>query len=588
MKIRTYGWVQNPSDFSKLKLVVQIFDRTTKHYHELRDDLVQRVIYSHDLKFRLQQKFDDGVESFPYDELVGSKQDANGNSCGRKDAVANGIIQITVKPQTYATTGKLYTDDWTAQGFLSWALALGFLQHSPEDDHVTITELGREFAQSDVEPEKDEILLQAISAYPPAGRVLNILENSKDDDGNYIPLNKFEIGSKLGFKGEPGFTSYPSSLAEQALRDALDSKEQQHYRQDFEGTSDKYARMIASWLRKFDLVMPVNSKGKNRDGSTISLYQNYRLTAKGVQQVRRINGNSSNRRIKKYVPWSMLGTRVENLDYVRTRRAVILNYLLHGTSFTNLISDLKNKGFNDKEAVIRADIQGLNGIGIRIDVSNDGRRLRRLDDFDRIDIPPLNVTENLVVSARSAQKARLMATTDLPLKYYELVDIAYDGHRNRDFETLTMELFEECYGFKTQLMGGGRKPDGIAYNDQFGIIIDTKAYKNGYPRSQAELDKMVRYIEENRTRNAAVNPTQWWNEFPSEIDSPVVYFLWVSSYFSGHFETQLTSAAARSETFGAALGVENLLIGADKVQKMRLTHDEIESELKNNSEIIWS
>ncbi|MEG2708665.1 MAG: restriction endonuclease FokI recognition domain-containing protein, partial [Vagococcus sp.] len=29
---RTYGWVQNPSDFSKLKLVVQLFDATSTHY----------------------------------------------------------------------------------------------------------------------------------------------------------------------------------------------------------------------------------------------------------------------------------------------------------------------------------------------------------------------------------------------------------------------------------------------------------------------------------------------------------------------------------------------------------------------------
>ena len=40
MSSRTYGWVQNPSDFSKLKLVVQIFDSSSDHYKRLRDHLI--------------------------------------------------------------------------------------------------------------------------------------------------------------------------------------------------------------------------------------------------------------------------------------------------------------------------------------------------------------------------------------------------------------------------------------------------------------------------------------------------------------------------------------------------------------------
>ena len=66
MTSRTYGWVQNPSDFSKLKLVVQIFDSTTKHYENLRKKLVRTLIPFEDIKNNLISKLDKNVEEFSY------------------------------------------------------------------------------------------------------------------------------------------------------------------------------------------------------------------------------------------------------------------------------------------------------------------------------------------------------------------------------------------------------------------------------------------------------------------------------------------------------------------------------------------
>ena len=54
-----------------------------------------------------------------------------------------------------------------------------------------------------------------------------------------------------------------------------------------------------------------------------------------------------------------------------------------------------------------------------------------------------------------------MNNTDLPVKFIELLEIAYDGKRNRDFEIITVELFRKVYGLNAVLLGGGRKPDGI-------------------------------------------------------------------------------------------------------------------------------
>ncbi len=41
---RTYGWIQNPSNFDNLKLVVQIFDPTSVHYAKLENILVPQLI----------------------------------------------------------------------------------------------------------------------------------------------------------------------------------------------------------------------------------------------------------------------------------------------------------------------------------------------------------------------------------------------------------------------------------------------------------------------------------------------------------------------------------------------------------------
>ena len=205
---RTYGWVQNPSDFSKLKLVVQIFDSTTKHYENLRKKLVRTLIPFEDIKNNLISKLDKNVEEFSYLELVGTSKDNNGRSPKkRSDAVADALIQITILPQNANTSGKRWTDNWTSDGYLRWALSLNFIKHDRNTDICSITQLGKAFSQSENKSDKEtEILRKALLSYPPATQVLNILENSSS------PVTKFTIGNQLGFSGEKGFTSYDEQL----------------------------------------------------------------------------------------------------------------------------------------------------------------------------------------------------------------------------------------------------------------------------------------------------------------------------------------------------------------------------------------
>lgn len=566
---RTYGWVQNPSNLNTLKSVVQIFDATTSHYARLREDLVPRLIPLHEVRTALIAKLHADVTSFSYSELVGSSRNAKGQAAtSRKSAVADGLIQVTIRPQSYSTTGKEWTDNWTADGYLRWALSLGLVKHDRTTDKCLITELGKGFARSSLLPETDAILIKAMLAYPPAVRILDLLAQEKD------PVNKFYLGERLGFKGEKGFTSYPEQEMEKWLSEATTREEQRKIRSDIEGTADKYARMIAAWLGKFGFVSTNKQTVKTKIGYTSS-FQLYSITAKGRHALQQSRGSSKNKRIAKYVNWEFLaidgksGLNASGKDYVRTRRAYILECLQTTKSFRTLKSTLESLGFKDSETVIRNDIQGLISIGFQININEDKVVLN--DEITGLDIPPLTVTNTLEKTLHDQHKEELMERTSLPLKFYELYDIAFDPKRNRDFEIVATSLLREISEIDSKFLGGSLKPDGIAYQNRsteaFGIIIDTKAYKDGYPKNKNQEDEMVRYIEDNQLRDPVRNPTEWWRNFPSEIKPENTIFLWISGKFLRTFEDQLVSTHRRTKSRGGAIAIDQLLIGVDKVIK---------------------
>ena len=193
-----------------------------------------------------------GQSRIPYDIL-------KGKGCGkgsRATAKCSGLAQAAVDGQqfrTYIVDGeelkirKPYVDDWSADGFLRWAVSIGLLNYHSDDDTCSITELGRDFVNSTNKREHDTILGRAYLSYPPACRVLEILNNQGHS-------TKFEIGRNLGFTDEAGFTSWPQNIWVQAYIDA-DDQERSRLRSDVEGSSDKYARMICGWLAEIGWVV---------------------------------------------------------------------------------------------------------------------------------------------------------------------------------------------------------------------------------------------------------------------------------------------------------------------------------------------
>ncbi|MBF0819175.1 restriction endonuclease FokI C-terminal domain-containing protein [Streptococcus acidominimus] len=572
MRTRTYGWVQNPSSFSSLKKVVQIFDNQSAHYNLLKKSLLD-TIYFKELRNSFHEKFQKGVESFSYIELVGTSKNKEGKSPKKRaDAVADSLIQISITPQQVKNTGRTWTDNWTADGFLRWAVSLNFVEVNRETDIFSITQKGLLFSRaSDNSEEELSVLRTALLSYPPATQILSLLA----DNGGYC--TKYYLGEKLGFRGEKGFTSYNEDIMFDWLGSATKT-EKKSIKSDIEGTSDKYARGICNWLKNVGLVDSQTVRRTFANGEEDG-FQGYKINARGLHALKQSQGSSKNAKIEKYVMWEFFATHGENREYIRTRRAYIVKFLQETQSFLVLLEKLKLKGFHDEIEIIKSDIDGLNYFGLRIDISDNKVVLKdKVNDFS---IPELELTKELKNEQSEKRKAKFLKETDLPMKYIELLDIAYDGKRNRDFEIVTMELFRKVYKLHSKLLGGGRKPDGLIYKDDFGIIVDTKAYGEGYSKSIHQADEMIRYIEDNKRRDENRNPVKWWEHFPSIIPQDKFYFMWVSSKFVGKFQEQLDYTANETNTKGAALNVEQLLLGADLVSKGKLNATTLPSYFKN-------
>ncbi len=565
--IRTFGWIQNPSDFKKLKRTVQVFDYNSVVHKDLKQNRIPKLISLENGRDIFVEILNKVPLNIKYIDLVGT---SNGKT--RKDAKCDGIVQATLEGQ-----GKDYIDNWSADGFVRWAHALGFIEYDYLNDSFHITQSGLDYSNTTDESEEEkQVLIDAMLSYPPAVRVLDLLSNGD-------LLTKFDIGKNLGFSGESGFTSLPLNIMIQTLAETDLTNEKSKIRQDWEGSSDKYARMIAGWLSKLGLVKK-ERKYFNVvvDGLTHREYipHAFKITAAGMKQLRRAKGTTSAKRIEKRVYWEMFATK--NLDriYIRTRRAYILKFLDSANGLISL-EQIKNKllekGYDEVIETIEYDIQGLINIGLNIEKASRGYALKdKINDF-MIPVTSLNeINKSSIEIAKANMRENLKL---LSHDYIELIEIAQDPAQNRIFEMKVMDLFIKEYGFKGAHLGGSRKPDGAMYSADFGVIVDTKAYKDGYNLPIGQADEMNRYVQENIDRNEDINPNKWWEIYPKEIHE--FKFLFVSGFFKGNFESQLERISMNTGIKGAALSVENLLLGAEDILRKIITLRDFKNSFQN-------
>ncbi len=562
---RTFGWVQDPSDFDALHKVVSIFNENSDTYKELVKYKINELVEERDGKERLLEVLKVRPLKIKYQDLVGT------SFIPRSSARCNGIVQATVKGQK-----RPFISDWPADNFIRWAQCLGFIRYNYYDDTFEITETGLEFSNSLQDEEKNGILENALLSYPPAVRILNLLE-----DGSI--KTKFELGKSIGFVGEDGFTSLPQDILVMTLATEDDVKEKNKLRTDTEGSSDKYARMIAKWLTKIGLLKQVSKSitvNIGNDTYTENIGQSYIITAKGIKALNKVRGKSKFKKIVKNISWEMLATKGTDRDYIRTRRAYIIKILSEGKIGLRLeeIRDrLEFYAILELSTVVKDDIEGLINIGLNINTINDKYYFEdEVNDF----IIPRIINDNSSKSDITIKKDELRENLDeLSHEYLSLIDLSFDSNQNRLFEMKVVELLTKECNYKGLHLGGSRKPDGIIYTDNltdnYGVIIDTKAYSKGYDLPISQVDEMTRYVEENNKRDTTRNPNEWWNNFSDSINE--FYFTFISGEFKGNIDKKLNRISIATTRKGAAIAIISLLKLANEIKAKRMNLEKVKS-----------
>jgi hypothetical protein len=563
---RAFGWVQDPSNMRSLCDVVAIFDETSGKHQELRNGILPRLVEERDGREQLIEALDTRPLKIRYLSLVGT------SFTPRSASRCNGLVQAAVKGQVRPFIG-----DWPADNFVRWAHAFGFIRYDYRDDAFEITPSGRALVSArtsgdELSENETELLVTAILAYPPAVRVLNLLSETEA-----AHLTKFELGRRLGFVGEDGFTNLPQAILIKALKSAESAKERNSMKADWDGSSDKYARMISKWLEKLGLVEQVSKKVTVSSAGreyTETIGQAYMITAAGISALNRTVGKSRYKRIPKNVCFEMLATKGGDREYLRTRRAFILKAIAERkgpVTLSELRDYLAENKLTERIETIGDDVQGLISIGLNI--AFDGDRCVWNDEINDFTLP---LPQSLARSELSALKEELRAKLKhLSHEYMSLVDLAYDGGQNRLFEMKTLELLTEECKFSGLHLGGSRKPDGLIYTTglsrDYGIIIDTKAYSGGYSLPISQADEMERYIRENQTRDKDVNPNEWWLKFGGNIKE--YYYAFISGHFTGNIAAQLDRISRNTGVEGAALNVCELLLSADELKGGSMTQE---------------
>ena len=595
---RTFGWVQNPGDLKKLKKVVGIFKAGSAENLDLVSNklpllLTYGLISNDDYNDFIAELNKTDIE-IDYSKLKGK----GSGSRTRKDAICTGIIQAIIEAQqnkTYSdvagnsiTIKKPYTDDWTAEGFLRWAISCGLLEYVKDDDKCKITPLGEELANApDNSPAETEALTKALLSYPPVIRILSLLE-AQDEQ------TKFDLGSKLGFKGEMGFTSMSQDAYLCDYCEATTAGERTNVRSNEEGDSDKYARGIASWCMQMGWVES-NQKDVTetyRRKSYTAKLQTYSITRKGEKALIKARGNSSNPRLARVLMFEMLvSNKVSSANYLRFVRACIIKALTSSDKSTDQLKKaLKGYELDVDDTAIKDHIEGLISIGLEI--TENAGKYRLLDKIECLEIPArTECVKDNVVDIKDRVRNKLI---HLDHKYLALIDLAYSDAASRakknadarEFEIQTADLFTKELSFNGQRLGDSRKPDVIISYGLDGTIVDNKSYKDGFNISRTCADEMSRYINENNLRQKSLNPNEWWKNFDSTITAYT--FLFITSYLKGQFEDQLEYVSnANGGIKGAAIGVESLLYLSEGIKAGRISHADFYSNF-NNKEMIYT
>lgn len=243
------------------------------------------------------------------------------------------------------------------------------------------------------------------------------------------------------------------------------------------------------------------------------------------------------------------------------------------------------EGISETASIILDDIKSFENIGLTI-VERHGE-FKITDEIVGLQIPDEIKNKDIAKSDFTIIKDNIRKRLQyINHKYLVLIDLGFDSDANRDYEIQTAELLTVELEFKGARLGDTRKPDVCVYYGENGLIIDNKAYSKGYSLPMNQADEMVRYIEENKTRQATINPNQWWKIFDESVNK--FNFAFISGEFTGGFVDRLININQRTGLSGAVINSINLLMLAEEIKSGRLGYSECFEYFTKNEEIVIS
>lgn len=457
---------------------------------------------------------------------------------------------------------------WADDNYARFAHALGFAKFDRGRAIFSITDLGETLIETRPGSlEEKNLLAKGLLSSPPVVRVLDLLA-----DGQVH--TKFEIGQKLGFGWERGFTTYPVEPLVLELSAATTARQRNKIHSDREGTSDKYARMICGWLIDLGWARRVPKDVTIAVGPatiTETIPQSYAITPEGLDARRRAIGVNIRRRTTKLVPFEMLCSgNHPNSQFIRLRRLAILDLLLPGRplSVPEITEKLNEEGITATEEVVELDLRGLINCGLQI---VNGRPAYTLRDKVKVEGPPITTRLRRLPSTMEDIVVDISSRCDaLPEEYLNLISYSFSARTSRFFETRTYEVCKHVMKFEAELLGGTVEPDVLiwyvpsaAHFHSYGVIVDCKARSGGYSLPRGDQRQMRDYIEIFTPVLEAKGTT-------------TTYFLFHSSFLHGGFQSGLEQILDWTTTRGAAISSRNMLLLADKVASGSFTLHQIE------------
>lgn len=575
MFTRATGWIQDPGKIENLIKVVDIFDHNSQTHQDLIKNLIpQKISFEDGMQdFINELNSRSGYKNYPkiaYKSLVGTAFKP------RDKSRCNGIVQALIPGQR-----RPFIVDWPANNFVRWAETLGFIQYYQQDDAYTITDFGLKLTQTNEIDSKFDVIKEALLQYPPVIRILELLYNKYEITPNCPLLTRYELGTELGFRGEDGFTTYPQHLVVQAISTNLSQKNK--ILTDWEGSSDKYARMICSWLahKQIKWVHQVKKTVSVIIGEqtfTTDIPQSYRITTDGINAFRTSRARSSHQKIPKRVFFEMLATKGIDKDYLRTRRALTIKYLENWHTIQQVQNYLYKNGLqNIPIDTIQDDVKNFARIGLDVQSNTQGE-FKISDNIIDLQIPSLSIPQ-LIPSHITETKLRLSSKIkNIDHSYFDLIDISFDPKQNRLFELRIVEILNLIKDLKAIHLPGGNRPEIIAYspsiNPKNGVIMDSKAYSKGFNIPNSERDKMIRYINEYNQKNQNLNKNKWWEQFQSpNYPQNEIKYSFVSGNFIGQFLNQIQYIFTQTKISGGAITPEKLIEKIDKILDSNISYN---------------